>query len=89
MATTAAAPPSTAIAGGDPRGRLRRTIVLLALAALSWALAAGLFAVDVTEYGVVNLKGKSMRERALGIIDLAHPKFRDELLGAAKDLGLV
>lgn len=43
----------------------------------------------VTEYGVVNLKGKSTRERALGIIELAHPQFRDDLLRAAQDLGLV
>jgi len=27
----------------------------------------------VTEYGVVNLKGKSTRERALDIISIAHP----------------
>src|SRR5262249_45098215 len=31
----------------------------------------------VTEFGVTNLKGTSTRERALAIIDLAHPKFRD------------
>lgn len=43
----------------------------------------------VTEYGVVNLKGKSTRERALGIIDIAHPKFRDELLKKAEDMYLV
>ena len=38
----------------------------------------------VTEYGVVNLKGKSTRDRALAIIGLAHPKFRDELLKEAE-----
>ena len=32
----------------------------------------------VTEYGIVNLKGKSTRERALDIISIAHPKFRDD-----------
>jgi len=42
-----------------------------------------------TEYGVVNLKGKSTRERALDIISLAHPKFRDELLKAAEQMYLV
>ena len=33
----------------------------------------------VTEYGMVNLKGKSVAERAKGIIELAHPDFREGL----------
>ncbi len=33
----------------------------------------------VTEYGVVNLFGKSVRERAKSLINISHPKFRDEL----------
>ncbi len=32
-----------------------------------------------TEYGMVNLKGKSVAERALALISLAHPDFREEL----------
>jgi itaconate CoA-transferase len=43
----------------------------------------------VTEYGVVNLKGKSTRERALDIISIAHPKFRDDLLREAEDMYLI
>ena len=43
----------------------------------------------VTEYGAVNLKGKSIRERALAIIGIAHPDFRDDLLRQAEDLYLV
>ena len=43
----------------------------------------------VTEHGVVNLKGKSTRDRALAIINLAHPRFRDELLKEAEDMYLV
>jgi len=43
----------------------------------------------VTEYGSVNLKGKSTRDRALGIIGLAHPDFRDQLLRAAEDMYLL
>ncbi len=42
-----------------------------------------------TEYGIVNLKGKSTRDRALAIIGLAHPKFRDELVKEADDLRLI
>ncbi len=33
----------------------------------------------VTEYGMVNLKGKSVAERAKAIISIAHPDFRDDL----------
>jgi enoyl-CoA hydratase/carnithine racemase/acyl CoA:acetate/3-ketoacid CoA transferase beta subunit len=33
----------------------------------------------VTEYGMVNLKGKSVAERARAIIDIAHPDFRESL----------
>lgn len=33
----------------------------------------------VTEYGAVNLHGKTMQERAAALIGIAHPKFRDEL----------
>jgi len=34
----------------------------------------------VTEYGIASLRGKSMRERALEMISIAHPDFRDQLL---------
>lgn len=43
----------------------------------------------VTEFGAVNLKGLSSTERALEIIRLAHPHFRDGLLDAAKAQHLV
>ena len=36
----------------------------------------------VTEYGVANLRGKSLRERARLLINIAHPDFRDELWAA-------
>ncbi|MDP3396473.1 MAG: acetyl-CoA hydrolase/transferase C-terminal domain-containing protein [Methanoregula sp.] len=42
-----------------------------------------------TEHAIVNLKGKSTRERALLIISLAHPKFRDELMKQAEDMYLI
>ncbi len=41
----------------------------------------------VSEYGAACLKGKSTRERALAIIGLAHPQFREELTAAGKRLG--
>jgi RimJ/RimL family protein N-acetyltransferase len=34
----------------------------------------------VTEFGIANLIGKSIRERALELIRIAHPKFREQLL---------
>ena len=43
----------------------------------------------VTEYGAVNLKGKSTRERALDIISIAHPHFRDNLLKEAENMRLL
>lgn len=43
----------------------------------------------VTEWGVANLHGKSIRERALALITIAHPKFRSELLKKAKELNYV
>jgi RimJ/RimL family protein N-acetyltransferase len=38
----------------------------------------------VTEYGVADLLGKSIRERAVALISIAHPDFRGELLNDAK-----
>ncbi len=38
----------------------------------------------VTEYGVAYLHGKSIRERVLDLINIAHPKFRKELIQVAK-----
>lgn len=40
----------------------------------------------VTEYGKVNVKGKSTWERAEAIINIAHPKFRDELVAEAEKM---
>ncbi len=38
----------------------------------------------VTEYGIAYLHGKSIRERVLDLINIAHPKFRRQLIQAAK-----
>jgi acyl-CoA hydrolase/GNAT superfamily N-acetyltransferase len=43
----------------------------------------------VTEFGVVNLFGKSIQERALALISIAHPAFRDELFHIAQKMGLL
>ena len=41
----------------------------------------------ITEYGIAYLFGKSVRERSMALIELAHPKFRPWLLDEAKRLG--
>lgn len=43
----------------------------------------------VTEYGAVNLFGKSLQERAMALISIAHPNFREELFFQAKKIGLL
>jgi RimJ/RimL family protein N-acetyltransferase len=43
----------------------------------------------VTEYGIAYLHGKNMRERAMELIRVAHPKFRPWLLREAKAANLI
>lgn len=43
----------------------------------------------VTEYGVADLKYKTERQRALALISIAHPKFRDELKFKAAEMGIL
>jgi acyl-CoA hydrolase/RimJ/RimL family protein N-acetyltransferase len=43
----------------------------------------------VTEYGIAYLHGKNIRERAMELISIAHPKFRSWLLEEAKKLNLI
>lgn len=42
----------------------------------------------VTEYGKFNNKGMSTWQRAEGIINIAHPEFRDELIAEAERMGI-
>ena len=43
----------------------------------------------VTEYGVAPLYGKTIRERALALINISHPDFRDDLKKQARDLNYI
>ncbi len=43
----------------------------------------------VTEYGAVNLFGKSLQERAMAMISISHPDFREELFFEARKMGLL
>jgi acyl-CoA hydrolase/RimJ/RimL family protein N-acetyltransferase len=49
----------------------------------------GLMRYIVTEYGVANLFGKSIRERVIAMIDIAHPMHRESLLNQAKALNYI
>ena len=43
----------------------------------------------VTEYGVAELRGRSIAERAARLIKIADPKFREELTRDARALGFL
>jgi acyl-CoA hydrolase len=40
----------------------------------------------VTEYGIADLFGKSIQDRARALIQIAHPSFREELEKAAREI---
>ena len=44
---------------------------------------------NVTEYGIAELRYKTVRQRAESLIAIAHPIFRDELFAKAKEMGLI
>jgi GNAT superfamily N-acetyltransferase len=70
--------PSTA-----KEGKLSRIVPMLTEGAGVVTTRGDVFSV-VTEFGVAELKGRSVRERSLALISIAHPDFRSELLAAAK-----
>jgi len=37
----------------------------------------------ITEHGVAELRGRTLRERAVALAEVAHPDFRDEMRDAA------
>lgn len=43
----------------------------------------------VTEYGIAKLRGKTIGERTKALIDIAHPKFREELVAQAKERNIL
>ncbi|MGB9669391.1 MAG: acetyl-CoA hydrolase/transferase family protein, partial [Anaerolineales bacterium] len=43
----------------------------------------------VTEYGIADLYGKTIRQRAQALINIAHPQFREELTRQAKELNYI
>tara|TARA_A100001037_G_C14530500_1_gene362844 strand:- start:9 stop:494 length:486 start_codon:yes stop_codon:yes gene_type:complete len=65
--------PSTT--AGDKRSKIVTTL------AAGSVVTTPRFCVDkvITEFGIASLKGKSLWQRADALIEIAHPKFRDEL----------
>ena len=43
----------------------------------------------VTEYGVAYIHGKNLQERTKALINIAHPKFRPDLIREAKNRNLL
>jgi acyl-CoA hydrolase len=43
----------------------------------------------VTEFGVAEMRGRTLRQRAQALISIADPKFRDELTTAAREMALI
>jgi 4-hydroxybutyrate CoA-transferase len=70
--------PIIAISSTAKDGAISRIVPMLSPGA-GVVTSRGLIRYVVTEYGVAYLFGKSIRERAKALIEIAHPKFRDEL----------
>jgi len=70
--------PIIAISSTAKSGAISRIVPMLSPGA-GVVTSRGLIRYVVTEYGVAYLHGKSIRERAKALIEIAHPKFREEL----------
>ena len=70
--------PIIAISSTAKHGTVSRIVPTLSTGA-GVVTSRGLIRYVVTEHGVAYLHGKSIRERAKSLIEIAHPKFREEL----------
>ncbi len=70
--------PIIALSSTAKNGTISRITPMLAPGA-GVVTSRGLIRYVVTEYGVAYLHGKSIRQRAQALIEIAHPKFREEL----------
>jgi acyl-CoA hydrolase len=70
--------PIIALSSTAKNGTISRVAPMLSPGA-GVVTSRGLIRYVVTEYGVAYLHGKSIRERAKALIEIAHPKFRDQL----------
>lgn len=72
-----------------PEGELRSRIVPSLQPFSGVTITRGDVYYVVTEYGIAYLHGKSIRDRVMGMISIAHPDFREQLLEAAKRINYV
>lgn len=70
----------------DKEGNLHSRIMPTLAPGTIVTLPRSLVQYVATEYGIEQFKGKSTYERAEGLIRLAHPQFRDELIKAADEM---
>jgi len=70
--------PIIALSSTAKKGTISRIMPMLSPGA-GVVTSRGLIRYVVTEFGVAYLHGKSIRERAKALIEIAHPKFRDQL----------
>jgi len=80
--------PIIALPSSSKNGTLSRIVPLLQTGAGVVTTRADVHYV-VTEYGVAELFGRSLRERAQNLISIAHPSFREDLTQAAYQRGLL
>ncbi len=73
----------------DRNGKLISNIVITLELGDMVTVPASDVSLIVTEYGMVNLKGKSTWQRAKLLISIAHPDFRDELEEAARKANII
>jgi acyl-CoA hydrolase len=78
--------PIIAISSTTKNGRLSRIVPRIKSGAGVVTTRADVHYV-VTEYGVVYLHGKNVRQRAEALIQIAHPKFREELSEHMREMG--
>jgi acyl-CoA hydrolase len=70
-------------------GTLKSNIVPTVLPGVTVSAPRSLVSHVVTEYGAAKLTGLSVREKAMALIGIAHPSFREELETQAAELGLL
>ncbi|MFY9906757.1 MAG: acetyl-CoA hydrolase/transferase C-terminal domain-containing protein [Terriglobales bacterium] len=70
--------PIIAISSTAKNGKISRIVPMLSPGA-GVVTSRGLVRYVVTEYGVAYLHGKTIRQRAQALIEIAHPDFREEL----------
>ncbi|MFX4261853.1 acetyl-CoA hydrolase/transferase family protein [Pelotomaculum propionicicum] len=75
---------STYNSGGRMLSRIRPALEPCSVVSVHRGLASSI----VTEYGIANLKGKALWQRAESLISIAHPDFREELVRHAGKMGI-